>query len=176
LIRFVSLVLVALVLAACGTGGSGSASAEPSTAASAAASVTTSGDAEGTVTVTAVDYAFSGIDAEVPAGTTFSFVNEGSELHEIAVVRRNEGVTESWEELLSMSEEETADLITIVGHLMAEPGEEAEGTLTVDEAGDYFAVCFVPMGVTSMDEMPDASAMGAPHFTAGMQMEFTVTD
>lgn len=174
--RFLSLVLVALVLAACGTGGSGSTAAEPSTAESAAASVDASAGAEGTVTITAVDYAFSGIESEVPAGTTFSFVNEGSEVHEIAVVRRNEGVTESWEDILAMTQEESADLVTVVGHLMAEPGEEAEGTLTVDEAGEYFAVCFVPMGVTSLDEMPDASAMGAPHFTAGMQMEFTVTD
>lgn len=174
--RFLSLVLVALVLAACGTGGSGSTAAEPSTAASTAASADASGDAEGTVTVTAVDYAFSGIGSEVAAGTEFSFVNEGEELHELVIVRRNEGVTESWEELLSMSEEETADLITFVGQLMAEPGEEAEGTLVVDEAGDYFAVCFVPTGMTSTDEMPEASEMGAPHFTQGMQMEFTVTD
>jgi uncharacterized cupredoxin-like copper-binding protein len=174
--RFAGLLLVALVLAACGTGGSGSTSAAPSTDASAAGSVAASAAAEGTVTVTAVDYAFSGIGSEVAAGTTFSFVNEGEELHELAIVRRNEGVTESWEELLSMSEEETADLITFVGQLMAEPGAEAEGTLTVDEPGDYFAVCFVPTGMTSMDEMPDASEMGAPHFTQGMQMEFTVTD
>ena len=174
--RYLSLVLVALVLAACGSSGSSSTAAEPSTPASAAASADASAGAEGTVTVTAVDYAFSGIASEVPAGTTFSLVNEGSELHEVAIVRRNEGVTESWEELLSMSEEETADLITFVGQLMAEPGEEAEGTLTVDEPGDYFAVCFVPTGMTSMDELPEASEMGAPHFTQGMQMEFTVTD
>jgi uncharacterized cupredoxin-like copper-binding protein len=174
--RFLPLLVLALVLAACGAGGSGSTAAEPSTAASAAASVSASGGAEGTVTVTAVDYAFSGIDSEVAAGTEFSLVNEGSEVHELVIVRRGEDVTESWEEILAMTQEESADLITIVGQLMAEPGEEAEGTLTVDEAGDYFAVCFVPLGVTSMDEMPDPSAMGAPHFTQGMQMEFTVTD
>ena len=174
--RFLSLVLLALVLAACGTSGSGSTASEPSTAASAATSVSASGGAEDTVTVTAVDYAFSGIGSEVAAGTTFSFVNEGTEVHELAIVRRNEGVTDSWEDILAMTEEESAELVTFVGQLMAEPGEEADGTLTVDEAGEYFAVCFIPVGVTSLDEMPDASAMGAPHFTQGMQMEFTVTD
>ena len=79
-----------------------------------------------TIDVTATEYEFGGIPDEVPAGLTgVKFVNDGGELHEIVIVRRNEGTTQPVEELLAMSEEESGELITFVTATGAAPGEHA---------------------------------------------------
>jgi hypothetical protein len=39
------------------------------------------------VTVTAVDYAFEGVPAEVPSGTTLGLTNAGAEVHRRVRVR-----------------------------------------------------------------------------------------
>jgi plastocyanin len=157
-----------------------------------------------TITVIGRDYAFEGLPTTVPAGTALAFRNEGSELHELIVVRRNEGTTETWEELLALPDEEVFTKITFVGQVFAEPGQTADATIVVDQEGEYFAVCFVPQGMTEVPaepEMPAGSpavsgspdagsspgaasspsaaasqpAFGPPHFVLGMQQVFTVT-
>ncbi|MGH9111113.1 MAG: hypothetical protein ACRDZN_02240, partial [Acidimicrobiales bacterium] len=53
--------------------------------------------------ITAVDYAYEGLPERVDAGVArFAMVNEGEELHEIALFRKDEGVTASAEELLAL--------------------------------------------------------------------------
>lgn len=160
--------LILVVLAACAPN-QGSSTASPQASESAPT-------ADGAVTVTAVDYAFSGIPDEVAAGTEFSLVNEGAEAHELVLIRRNDGVTESFEELLALPEEDAMEFAAVIGAVFADPGAESGDTLTAAEPGDYLAVCFVPVGTTSAEASMDMENMGPPHFVEGMLLEFTVTE
>jgi len=126
-----------------------------------------------TVDVTLGDYSFDGIPAEVDAGVvSFELANEGTEVHELLLLRKNDGVTQPVEELLALPEEEAMSLVTPVGA----PATPAPGTdrysVAELEPGDYIAVCFIPMGTTSFDTPLAADA--PPHFTQGMVTEFSV--
>ena len=115
----------------------------------------------------AKDYSFNGLPTSVPAGTSLTLTNEGAELHEMIVVRKNDGVTESFDELLALPEEEALTKVTTVGVLFAAPGETASmgmgatgapsamTSIALGEEGEYFALCFIPQGTT---EMPDFAA------------------
>lgn len=125
-----------------------------------------------TVDVTATDYAFDGLPSEMAAGvTSFELTNDADEVHELLLLRKNDGVTQSAEELLALPEEEAMALATVVGDpAMAVPG--ADDYAVVDlEPGDYVALCFIPTGTTSMDGPPPE---GPPHAMHGMVTEFTV--
>jgi hypothetical protein len=123
-----------------------------------------------TLDVTATEYEFGGLPDEAPAGlTSVKFTNDGTQLHEIALVRRNEGTTQSVDELLAMSEEESGELLTFVGATGGAPGD-TQYFVSDLEPGDYIAVCFVSDGTTS----EDAEGDGPPHATLGMVKEFTV--
>lgn len=133
------------------------------------------------ITVIATDYHFGDLPVSVPVGTTLGLSNQGAELHELVVARKNDGVTQSWEELLQMPDEEALQYVSLVGDgmpLFAAPGETAPTTLTIAQEGEYIALCFVPQGMT---ELPTASTdpssipSGPPHFTLGMIQTFTVT-
>jgi uncharacterized cupredoxin-like copper-binding protein len=193
LLRALPLAAVGVAIAACAGGSSPSAApatVAPTTSAAASAeapststepSADASADASGAtgdaVTVTAVEYEFQGAPATTDAGTSFALTNGGQELHELVLVRKNDDVTESFEEILQLPDEEAFQKVGIVGQLMAEPGTDAEGTLTAQEPGDYLMICFVPVGMTELPEAsgPDASIpAGEPHFTRGMLEEFTV--
>jgi hypothetical protein len=140
-----------------------------------------------TVDVVGVEFAYEGLPDTVEAGTSFSFSNEGEELHEMVVFQIPEGEDRSVEELLQLSEEELGEAFggepEPVFVSMAEPGGEGlvvfpEGAeATVTEPGRYAAVCFIPVGTTEMPEgemegPPEGE--GPPHFTQGMHAEFTV--
>jgi hypothetical protein len=58
------------------------------------------------IAVTAQDYHFEGLPSSVPAGTSLTQTNAGHEVHELLVVRKNDGVTDSFDELLALPEEE----------------------------------------------------------------------
>lgn len=125
--------------------------------------------------VKGVDFAFADLPTTIDAGRVgILFTNEGKEAHEIALMRRNDGVTESFEELLSLPEEQAMEKVTPVGGTFA-PTTGSKGLLVGDlEPGDYLATCFVPTGTTMADGvMTDGT--GKPHFMQGMQQEFTVT-
>jgi plastocyanin len=130
-----------------------------------------------TITVTAMDYHFDGLPTSVPAGTSLTLVNEGAEVHELIVARRNDDTTESWDELLALPQDQVMDKVTIHPPLFAGPGETAEGSLLLEQEGDWIALCFVPVGMTAIPSgEPDPSAsFGPPHFALGMRQEFTVT-
>lgn len=96
------------------------------------------------VTVVARDYSFEGLPLSVPSGTSFMLTNEGTEVHEMLLVRRNDGVTETWEELLALPDEEALQRVTVIGALASLPGETATGTMTATEEGEYLALCFIP--------------------------------
>ena len=148
------------------------------------------------ITVTGVDYAFQGVPTSVPAGTTFTFTNQGTEAHEMVVVRKNEGVTQTFQELLTLPDQEAFQLVAMVGATVAPPGEQAEAPVTVQDEGEYLMICFIPQGTTDLSEpggtpgaspglespghgehSPGASIpVGPPHFVLGMLQEFQVTE
>jgi hypothetical protein len=124
------------------------------------------------VDITAIDYAFDADLDGIEAGTVaFDFSNEGTELHEMALIRINDDVTESVDELLALPEEEAQSKTTFMGVSFAEPG--GGDTMYADlDAGRYAVICFIPTGSTSMEDAETAD--GPPHFTQGMVREFTV--
>lgn len=124
----------------------------------------------GTVAATAVEYQFQGLPPTVPTGrVSFDLTNSGQEMHELIVLRKNDGVTMSFDEILGLPEEQARTNVTDVVSAFAPPGgtDYSVGELT---AGQYLAVCFVPVGTTPDNE----EAEGPPHFTQGMRSEFTV--
>jgi hypothetical protein len=129
-----------------------------------------------TLDVTATDYAFDGFGGTVPAGrSVINFTNEGTEFHEIALMKISEGETRPLEDLLALPEDQVNMLVTDKAFVLAPPG--AGNFVTADlDAGRYVALCFVPVGAT-----PAALASGATldeadgHFMHGMVTEFEVT-
>lgn len=123
--------------------------------------------------VTATEYGFDGLPGELPAGvTSFELANDGNEVHELLVMRRNDGVTESVDELLALPEEEAMAKVTMLGEpAFAPPGESAYAVFDL-EPGDYIVACFIPVGMTSDDGPPPD---GPPHAMQGMVSEFTVS-
>ncbi len=119
--------------------------------------------------VTMVDYEFEGIPETIPAGpAAFDFENTGKEQHEFILLRKNDGVTESVEDLLALPEEEAMTKVAFVNAGFAPAG--GDGALIAKlEAGEYIYACFIPVGTVG-----EAEGDGPPHFTEGMAGEFTV--
>jgi uncharacterized cupredoxin-like copper-binding protein len=167
---------LAFAAAACAGG-----SASPSASAAASPGASASASASADITVTAVDFAFENVPAEIPSGTTLGLTNAGQEVHEMVVVRKLPTTTQSFEELLALPQDQALGLVQDIGFAFAEPGATAAQVVTTGEAGDYLMVCFIPAGTTSLPSIDPASSeppsmgTGAPHFTLGMLKEFTVT-
>ncbi|MGH9212714.1 MAG: hypothetical protein ACRD2C_18900 [Acidimicrobiales bacterium] len=127
-----------------------------------------------TTDITATNYAFDGIPDELPTGvTSFEMTNDGTDVHEFVLFRKNDGVTQSAEDLLALPPEEALQQVTQVGFQdLVSPGDASYSVVDL-AAGDYVAVCFLPVGMTSEQEPPPADA--PPHFTHGMFAEFTVS-
>jgi hypothetical protein len=123
------------------------------------------------IDVSGVDFAFEGLPEQLDAGTyAFNFTNDAeAELHVMALVRINDDVTESLEELLQLPEEEARSKVTDVGGVAAEPGE-SDTTLIELEPGRYAAICPIPVGSVGGTE-----GSGPPHFVEGMAAEIEVT-
>jgi uncharacterized cupredoxin-like copper-binding protein len=161
---------------------SAAAPSDGSPSASASASASASGSASADITVTAVDFAFENVPAEIPSGATLALTNSGQEVHEMVVVRKLPTTTQSFEELLAMPQDQALGLVQDIGVAFAEPGATSAEVVTTGEAGDYLMVCFIPAGTTSLPSIDPASSempslgTGAPHFTLGMVKEFTVTE
>lgn len=123
-----------------------------------------------TVDITAADYAFQGVPSELDAGVaSFEFKNGGTEVHEMVLFRRNDGVTETVDQLLAMPEEEVETKTTMVAATGANPGQQ-EYAIADLTPGTYAMICFVPEGTTS----EEAYGSGQPHSMRGMVFEFTV--
>lgn len=154
------------------------------------------------IEVTGVEYAFAGLPETLPVGSEISFTNDGAELHEIVIIRKAEGVTESIEELLAMEAEGrdpmAEGLVEMIGEgpLIAFPGTTAEGVLVLDQPGEHVALCFIPQGfdpavfeandvdIMTMGEDTDPTTLpdevqaifaNPPHLAAGMIQPFVVT-
>ena len=164
------------------------------------AATTDAADNTASIEVSGVDYAFVGLPTSVPVGTELTFRNDGTEMHEMAVIHILDETT-PLEELMAMPEEESAELSEFVGFVSALPGTSAEDAITLGTPGRYVALCFIPQGMdpaafeaagvdlTQLDEdtdpgdlPPEAQELFAslesnpPHMALGMVQEFTVTD
>ncbi len=138
------------------------------------------------VLISGLDYAFEGVPAAVPAGTTLAFTNASEgEAHEVVVYRIDDEETRPLEELVRLPDEQSRELISFTGVSVALPGEDGEifdGDLTLAEPGRYALVCFVPTGadpqayldfVRAPQEAAPPSG-GPPHVTQGMFAELVV--
>jgi hypothetical protein len=168
--------------AAPSTSASPSASMSPSSAPSDMPSADPSGSVGTRVDVVGTEYAYTGLEASYDGPISMAFRNEGAEVHEIVVVRKAEGVTQSWQELLALPEGEVQALVENIGVAFAEPGQTAANLVTATDPGSYLGICFIPQGTTELPSLdPNASeppslGTGAPHFTLGMLTEFTITE
>ena len=132
------------------------------------------------ITVDAHEYEFSGLPEQAEAGkTVLTLDNKGEQVHAVDIVRVNDGVTESVDELLAMPEDQVGSKMTHLGGTLALPGQT--GYQAVDlEPGRYAVVCFVPDGTTAenVDQMmgeTQGQEGGQPHAMLGMTGEFTVS-
>jgi hypothetical protein len=146
------------------------------------------------IDVTASEYQFEGVPTEIPAGPAIiSLENAGEQVHEFIVMRINDDVTLSVEELLALPEEESEAMVTPAAFAFSFPGDVAFTTTDLTP-GRYVALCFLPEGATpevlmQLEELgldgPEATLpagetippelqVGPPHFTKGMVHEFTV--
>ncbi|CAN5170966.1 hypothetical protein BH20ACT3_BH20ACT3_07160 [soil metagenome] len=132
-------------------------------------------DYDAKIEVTATEYAFEGIPDEIDAGTVaFLLTNEGNESHEIGLARKKDDVTESFDELLEMDQEEAETKIDFAGGAFAASNGDQGLAIADLEPGEYIAACFIPVG-TSMEGDDMQEGDGPPHFTQGMKAEFTVS-
>lgn len=122
--------------------------------------------------VTAVDYAFNGAPETIETGRAImTLTNEGTEMHEMIVLRKKDTTTESFEDLLALPQEEAQQKVDFAGAAFAPPGTDASAVVELT-AGEYIMICFIPVGST-----PEAGEEvdGPPHFTEGMLQKFTVS-
>lgn len=133
-------------------------------------------EADTTIEFTGTEYAFDGVPDEVAAGSVkIRFANEGAELHEAIHLVKREGVTESWDELLELPEEESRAKVDFVGGGFAFPGGFDAGVHEW-EPGEHLLICFLPQGATPEAFASGEEPEGKPHFALGMRHEFTVTE
>jgi uncharacterized cupredoxin-like copper-binding protein len=112
------------------------------------------------------DFSFT-LPESLPAGETVTVVNEGDQIHEIALLRPDEGVTQD-DVAAALEQPPGPDTLPRpwvgaggVGALS--PGRSATFEVP-DEPGDYVLIC----------EVPDVTGDGEPHYTHGMIRTVTV--
>jgi uncharacterized cupredoxin-like copper-binding protein len=116
------------------------------------------------VTVHAKDFAFSAPKTIKSGPTSFHLVNDGKELHHLAIIKLGKGKTMSdFAAAMKKPGPPPAWITEVGGPNPALPGGSAEATLTLD-AGDYVMVCVIP-----------SPGETAPHATKGMMGALTVT-
>jgi hypothetical protein len=117
------------------------------------------------IDVTALDYSYVGIPDQIKAGrTSFKMVNKGKEPHEIVILRRNDGVSDSFEDLSKLPQDQMMSKVSFSGVAFGGPGSTTFAAVDL-KPGTYFLVCNMPKG-----GQPD----GQPHFMLGMERTITV--
>lgn len=130
-----------------------------------------------TTDVEATEYSYTAdLEGLEPGVVGFDFSNSGTEFHEMVLVRINDDVEESVEELLALPEDESESLTEFIGISFQAPGDS--GILYADlEPGRYAFFCFLPVGATpeNMESLESGEGeAGPPHFTEGMFEEFVI--
>lgn len=120
--------------------------------------------------VKAVDYSFSGLPTKLPSGVVqLKLTNSGTEQHEMLVLKRKEGVTETFDQILALPQDQAQTKTDFVGQTMTTPGNP-DSTVVHLSPGEYAMICTIPKG-----SVGDKQGDGPPHFTLGMKTEFTVS-
>ena len=118
----------------------------------------------------AVDYEFDRLPNWLPAGpAALSLTNDGQELHQVLLLRVNDGQTGTLDDLLALPGADLAARVRPVADVVARPGT-TNTSLVQLEPGRYVAVCYVPVG-----SKRGAVGEGEPHLAEGMATEITVT-
>jgi hypothetical protein len=81
-------------------------------------------------------------------------------------------VTETFDEILELPEEESISKVTIFGPAIGPPGSTSY-MLADLEPGEYVALCFIPQGMTSFEQEPPEAP---PHVALGMKQEFAISE
>ncbi|MEA2828960.1 MAG: hypothetical protein QOG43_3399 [Actinomycetota bacterium] len=121
-------------------------------------------------TVEAVNYAYQGLPPTLPAGTVrIELKNTSDEAHEMLVLTRKPGVTETFDQLLGLPEDQIMAKVDFVNAESTNPGQTGYlvGAFPV---GDYLFLCSFGKGTTD-DNDPKQEQ---PHFTLGMKQEVKV--
>jgi hypothetical protein len=85
------------------------------------------------------------------------------------LLRKNDGVTQSFDDLLiDFPKAEASEQVTLVGKTLSFK-DERSFTFADLEPGSYLALCSIPQGTIS-----HTPGTGPPHFALGMKQEFTV--
>jgi hypothetical protein len=148
--------LSTLVVAACGS--------QTSTYGGGSAPTTTAQQAFPAITIKAVDFAFSQPQT-VPAGfVDLTFINNGSQPHQVQFVRINNGNFDQFDTALKKNGPGAAlALATLYGGANAvDPGLKEEVILNLPQ-GQYASICFV------------AGQDNVPHYMKGMLTPFRIT-
>lgn len=120
--------------------------------------------------VTATSYEYLNIKETMQAGqTALTLRNVSDEVHEISISRINDDVDLTAREILMLGEKDALSAISLVGYTVVEPNQ-SETTFMNLKSGRYYAVCFTPVGTTSMNH----AGTGPPHMLRGMLREFVV--
>lgn len=141
------------------------------------------------VEVTAIDYAYVDLPAEVAAGTEFRLVNDSDvEVHEFVAVRLADDEDRAVSELVQLPPDQFGALLAGVETVIIAPpsaeGMVVEGTGVLDEPGRYAIVCVIPTGADPDEYLAAAAAAeggppevdgGPPHTAEGMFAEIVVT-
>ncbi len=115
--------------------------------------------------VDAVEYEFRDVASSVRPGVrSFELTNKGKEPHELQLIRINDGVNESLQQLLDLPREQFIARVRPMGSTFAEPGKKNWVVADLTR-GRYAMICFIPVG---------GAGEGPPHFTRGMLNEFQV--
>lgn len=126
------------------------------------------------IRATTADYEFTGVPLNIPAGkTALTITNEGEEFHEMILLRINDDVDLSVEELLALPEEEAMGMTSPPSSVtLAVPGQTATAFADLAE-GRYIVTCFISKDSTAEN---DFNGDGPPHFVDGMFEELIVGD
>ena len=115
------------------------------------------------VTVHAKEFAFIAPSSIAAGTTTFRLVNDGRELHHLAIIQLAPGKTLAEYAAAIKANQPTPWAVGVGGPNAAAPGQTIDATVTL-EAGSYLLACWVP-----------SPGEQAPHMAKGMIQPLTVT-
>lgn len=135
----------------------------------------------GTQDVKGTEYAFQGVKPTIKAGTvSFELANNGKELHELNIIKKKDGVTESFDDLIKLPGDEGKAKTERVGGISpTQPGDSGHAVVNL-EKGEYLIACFLPVGATpelfaKVESGEAKPPEGPPHAARGMTATITVT-
>jgi hypothetical protein len=123
------------------------------------------------VQVTGIEYEFQGLPKTLPPGkTAIQFTDAGTELHMLDLFRIK--TKDSLKKLLALPEKDAGKKVEDIGSADVITQGGTAYVFADLKPGRYGAVCFFPVGSTSLDALRNSK--GAPHWKEGMYQEVKV--